>query len=81
MHGPAFGTGLASDLFGHAQLAAVEQVERLIDGLAHAPLCLGVDVVAILKSGFNGLGKIGDGHENSPHGDGAENSDFSRAAV
>ena len=49
-------------LLGDARLAAVEQVERLVDRLAHRALGLRPDVVALLEGVVDGLGEFGMRH-------------------
>src|SRR5262249_29162080 len=53
-------------LLGDARLAAVEQVERSLDRVAHRTLGGGADVVARLEGIVDGLGKPGIGHEEPP---------------
>ncbi len=65
MHDPAFRAGLSGDLLRDAGLARVEQVQSLVHRIAHGALGLGVDIVAVLESGFDGLGEIGSRHETS----------------
>ena len=49
-------------LLGDARLAAVEQVERRLDRLAHRALGGRADAVALLESVVDGLGELGVGH-------------------
>ena len=51
---------------GDARLAAVEQVERGLDRLAHRAFGGGRDVVALLEGVVDGLGEIGVRHAMSP---------------
>src|SRR5262249_39545901 len=51
---------------GDARDAAIEQIERRLDGLAHRPLCRWSDAVALLESFVDGFGKLAMRHTANP---------------
>ena len=53
----------SASLLGDARLAAIEQVERGLDGLAHRPLGRGSDAVALLERLIDGAGELGMRHD------------------
>ena len=55
--------GLVGVAFGNPRLAAIEQLERGLDGLAHRPFGRRSDVVALLEGLIDGVGEFGMRHE------------------
>ena len=53
---------LAAGLLGHAGLAGIEEVQRLLHGLAHGSRGGGVHIGPVFPGGVDGLGEVGVGH-------------------